>query len=178
MAGCSWCDSATAGMVLGFAGHRGPRRRGHRCRHGAGPHGGRLDAAARTSTLFYVDTLEFLRRGGRISAASALLGTALSVKPILHVSGGQVVLKEKVRTAARALGRLTELAVAAAESSNVDIAVQHLGAAGRAEDLRASLVERLGERLRHVCVMEVGAVVAAHTGPGVIGATVHRRVDA
>ena len=54
-------------------------------------------AAERTHTLFYVDTLEFLRRGGRISAASALLGTALSVKPILYVRDGEVVLREKVR---------------------------------------------------------------------------------
>jgi DegV family protein with EDD domain len=170
-------DSATAGMGLGFAAIE--------ARDAAATGAGMeqvgkvaLDAAARTSTLFYVDTLEFLRRGGRISAASALVGTALSVKPILHVSAGQVVLKEKVRTAARALGRLAELAVAAAEASDVDIAVQHLGAAERAEDLRSSLAERLGERLRQVCVMEVGAVVAAHTGPGVIGATVHRRAGA
>jgi DegV family protein with EDD domain len=51
-----------------------------------------VEAASRTSTLFYVDTLEFLRRGGRISAASALLGTALSVKPILHMVDGDVAV--------------------------------------------------------------------------------------
>ena len=49
------------------------------------------DHASRVSTLFYVDTLEFLRRGGRIGAASALLGTALSVKPILHVVDGAIL---------------------------------------------------------------------------------------
>lgn len=132
-------------------------------------------AAGQTSTLFYVDTLEFLRRGGRISAASALLGTALAVKPILHVSGGEVVLKEKVRTAGRALARLTELAAEAAGESDVDIAVQHLGAAGRAEALRESLLARLGGQVRSHYVLEIGAVVAAHTGPGVIGVALRRR---
>jgi DegV family protein with EDD domain len=132
-------------------------------------------AAGRTSTLFYVDTLEFLRRGGRISAASALVGTALSVKPILYVSGGTVVLKEKVRTAGKALARLADLAVEAAQESTVDIAIQHLGAADRAEALRADLGGRLGERIGDVYVLEVGAALAAHTGPGVIGVAVYRR---
>ena len=93
------------------------------------------------STLFYVDTLEFLRRGGRISAASALLGTALAVKPILHVVDGEVVLEEKVRTSARALARLADLAVEAARESDVDIAVQHLGAPDRAQALHDTLLD-------------------------------------
>jgi DegV family protein with EDD domain len=118
--------------------------------------------------------LEFLRRGGRISAASALLGTALSVKPILHVVGGEVVLREKVRTASRALARLVELATEAAGESDVDIAVQHLGAVDRATALHDALRERLEGRVRQAYLSEVGAVVAAHTGPGVIGVAVHR----
>jgi DegV family protein with EDD domain len=133
-----------------------------------------LAAAARTQTLFYVDTLEFLRRGGRISAASALLGTALSVKPILHVVGGEVVLREKVRTAGRALARLAELATDAAGQSDVDVAVQHLDALDRATALHDALRDRLGSRIRRAYLSEVGAVVAAHTGPGVIGVAVHR----
>jgi len=134
-----------------------------------------LAAVERVSTLFYVDTLEFLRRGGRITAAQALLGTALAVKPILHVVRGEVVLKEKVRTSSRALARLADLAVEAAQESDVDIAVQHLGAADRAKALHDSLLDRLGDRVRDRYLSEVGAVVAAHTGPGVIGVTVYRR---
>ncbi|MDT5024270.1 MAG: fatty acid kinase fatty acid binding subunit, partial [Micromonosporaceae bacterium] len=121
-------DAATAGMGVGFvaiAAHQAASRGGVV----AAVRDAALVAAARTHTLFYVDTLEFLRRGGRISAASALLGTALSVKPILHVLGGEVVLREKVRTAGRALARLVELAAEEAGESDVDIAVQHLGAA-------------------------------------------------
>jgi len=137
-----------------------------------------LAASARLSTLFYVDTLEFLRRGGRITATQAFVGTALAVKPILHVVHGEVVLKEKVRTSGRALARLADLAVEAAGQSDVDIAVQHLDAPDRAKALYDTLVQRLGDRARGRYLSEVGAVVAAHTGPGVIGVTVHRRPDA
>lgn len=131
-------------------------------------------AVAATTTFFYVDTLEFLRRGGRISAASALLGTALSVKPILHVADGAIGAREKVRTASRALDRLVDLAVEVAGESEVDIAVHHLGAAERADGIRDALAGRLGDRLRHRWTSEVGAVVAAHAGPGLVGVVVHR----
>jgi DegV family protein with EDD domain len=131
-------------------------------------------AAKHLSTLFYVDTLEFLRRGGRIGAASALLGTALSVKPILHVVDGEVVLREKVRTSARALARLGDLVMEEAGDSDVDIAVQHLDASDRAQALYGLLLTRLGSRVRRSYVSEVGAVVAAHTGPGVIGVCIRR----
>ena len=135
-----------------------------------------LAAVERVSTLFYVDTLEFLRRGGRITAAQALLGTALAVKPILHVVRGEVVLKEKVRTSSRALARLADLAVEAAQESDVDIAVQHLGAPDRAQALHDTLLDRLGDRVHDRYLSEVGAAIAAHTGPGVIGVTLYRRV--
>jgi DegV family protein with EDD domain len=131
--------------------------------------------AARVSTLFYVDTLEFLRRGGRIGAASALLGTALSVKPILHVVDGTIVIRDKVRTAGRALARIVDLAVEAAGTGEVDIAVHHLEAADRAVALVDAVSVRLGDRLRDCYLTELGAVVAAHVGPGVAGVVVHRR---
>jgi DegV family protein with EDD domain len=134
-----------------------------------------LAAVERTSTFFYVDTLEFLRRGGRINAASALLGTALSVKPILHVVDGEVKMRDRVRTAGRALARLVDLAVEAAGDSDVDVGVHHLGAPERANDLTAELASRLDGRLREVYVSEIGAVVAAHVGPGLACVVVHRR---
>jgi DegV family protein with EDD domain len=131
-------------------------------------------AIDRTTTLFYVDTLEFLRRGGRIGAASALLGTALSVKPILRVTNDGIVVSDKVRTASRALARLVDLAVAAAGDSDVDIAVHHLVAPERAESLLQALTSRLGDRVRRSYVTEVGAAVAAHAGPGLASVVVHR----
>ena len=137
----------------------------------------RAEASAaidRTTTLFYVDTLEFLRRGGRIGAASALLGTALSVKPILHTTAQGVVVREKVRTASRALTRLADFAVESAGDATVDVAVHHLASPERADALAATLKERLGGQLRAAYLTEVGAVVGAHVGPGMVAAVVYR----
>ncbi|MGX2997277.1 DegV family protein [Streptomyces sp. JNUCC 64] len=125
-----------------------------------------------TSAYFYVDTLDYLRRGGRIGAAQALLGSALAVKPLLQLSDGRIEPLEKVRTATKAIARLEELAAERAASAGpVDIAVHHLAAAERA----ASLAERLRTRiptLGEVHVSEVGAVIGAHTGPGLLGVVV------
>jgi DegV family protein with EDD domain len=132
-----------------------------------------VETAERTTTLFYVDTLEHLRRGGRIGAAQALLGTALAVKPILHVREGRIVPLEKVRTVSKGIARLEALAVAAAGDGPADIAVHHLAAGERA----ALLAERLRARLpqvRRFYASEVGAVVGAHVGPGVLGVVVVR----
>ncbi|TDB73051.1 DegV family protein [Micromonospora sp. KC723] len=134
-------------------------------------------AVARTSIFFYVDTLEFLRRGGRINAAEALLGTALSVKPIMHMPDGAIVLRDKVRTASRGLARLVDLAVEAADDADVDLGVHHLAAPQRAEQLVAALTDRFGARLHDTYVSEAGAVVAAHAGPGLASVVVHRRAD-
>jgi DegV family protein with EDD domain len=167
-------DSGTAAMGLGFPAlaAAASAREGHDLEtvtRTAAEH------AARVTTLFYVDTLEFLRRGGRIGAASALVGTALSVKPILHVEDGAVVVRDRVRTAGRALTRLVDLAVEAAGDGEADVAVHHLGTPDRASALVDALSERLGDRLRDCYLTEVGAVVAAHTGPGLAGVVVHRR---
>ncbi|NIL58943.1 DegV family protein [Salinispora arenicola] len=132
-------------------------------------------AVARTTIYFYVDTLEFLRRGGRINAASALLGTALSVKPIMYMPDGAIVLRDRVRTVSRGVARLVDLAVEAAGEADVDLALHHLAAPQRAEALRVALAVRLGDRLRDTYVSEAGAVVAAHAGPGLAGVVVHRR---
>ncbi len=165
-------DSRSAAMGLGFAVIAAAE---------AARDGGSLSevyevavrTAQRTTTLFYVDTLEHLRRGGRIGTAQALLGTALSVKPILTVADGAIVLKEKVRTASRAMARLEALTLEAANESTVDIAVHHLAAAVKA----AALADRLKEQvpgLRRLYTSEIGAAVGAHVGPGMLGAVVVR----
>lgn len=133
--------------------------------------------ASATTSLFYVDTLEHLRRGGRIGAAAALLGSALAVKPLLEIADGRIATRDKVRTAARALHRLEELAVAAAEDVPVDVTVAHLANADRAAALAASLRARLAGNLqgREVMVGEVGAVLGAHVGPGMVAVVVSPR---
>ena len=165
-------DSRSAAMGLGFAVLAAAKA----AAAGGSPeevYAAAVGTAERTTTLFYVDTLEHLRRGGRIGAAQALLGTALSVKPILHVREGRIVPLEKVRTVSKGIARLEALAVAAAGAGPADVAVHHLAAAERA----ALLAERLRTRLPQVgqfYASEVGAVVGAHVGPGVLGVVVVR----
>jgi DegV family protein with EDD domain len=133
--------------------------------------------AAATTTLFYVDTLEYLRRGGRIGAAAALLGGALAVKPLLKIADGTVANLEKVRTSAKALARMEDLLVEAAGEQQVDLCVSHLASPDRAGALAERLTERLSANLsgREVWCGELGAVLGAHVGPGMVAACVAPR---
>jgi DegV family protein with EDD domain len=127
--------------------------------------------AAEMSAYFYVDTLDYLRRGGRIGAAQALFGSALAMKPLLQLADGRIELLEKVRTASKAITRLEEIAVERAGTRRVALAVHHLASADRA----AALADRLRERvpgLDELVVSEVGAVIGAHAGPGLLGVVV------
>jgi DegV family protein with EDD domain len=133
------------------------------------------DVARRCRIFFSLDSLERLRRavgsGGR-----AWVGTALAVKPLLHVAQGRILPLEKVRTTARAAQRLVELAAQAAGEGPVDVAVQHLAAAARAEEVAARLRERLD--VARLLVSEVGAVIGAHVGTGLVGVVVVPRTGA
>jgi DegV family protein with EDD domain len=169
-------DSRQVGMGTGFAVLSAADARD------AGGAAADVAAAARrrvslTTSLFYVDTLEYLRRGGRVGAAAALVGSALAVKPILRIDEGRVVPFERVRTAGKALARLEELAADAAGSAQVDVAVAHLANADRAGTLAERLAERLAAGLegRSVHVGEIGAVLGAHVGPGMVAVVVSRR---
>jgi DegV family protein with EDD domain len=126
--------------------------------------------AEAATALFYVDTLEYLRRGGRIGAAAALLGGALSVKPLLRIDDGRVVNLDRVRTSSRALTRMEDLIVEAAGEQRVELCVSHLANPDRAGDLAGRLGERLADNLdgRDVWCGELGAVLGAHVGPGMV----------
>jgi DegV family protein with EDD domain len=168
-------DSRQLGMGTGFAVLTAADvlDRGGSAEEAAGAALARADA---TTSLFYVDTLEYLRRGGRIGTAAAMFGSALAVKPLLEIVGGKIGPREKVRTASRALSRLEELAVAAAENRAVDVAVAHLANPDRAEALAAHLRERLADQLcGEVWLGEVGAVIGAHVGPGMVAVVVAPR---
>jgi DegV family protein with EDD domain len=129
------------------------------------------ETGAATRTFFVVDTLEHLRRGGRIGAAAALLGSALAVKPVLHVADGQVVPLERVRTSGRALHRLVQRAADVAGDRPVAAAVHHLAAPERAQRLADQLTARL-PALQELYVSELGAAVGAHVGPGAVGVVI------
>ncbi len=122
---------------------------------------------------FLVDSLEHLRRGGRLSAPAAALGTVLGLRPILTLSDGGVALLERVRTRRAGRDRLVALALADVSArSSARVAVHHLGQPEVAQTLANELVAALGDRLVEVVVSESSAVLAAHAGPGVLGIVV------
>ncbi|MEO3856093.1 DegV family protein [Acrocarpospora sp. B8E8] len=127
--------------------------------------------AAATQSFFYVNTLEYLRRGGRIGAAATMLGSALAIKPLLHLTNGSITLLEKVRTTTRALARLEDLATSTAGETPVNIAIQHLSTPTQADSLATRLTTRI-PNLNHMMIVEVGAAIAAHTGPGMLAVTI------
>lgn len=166
-------DSRSIAMGLGFAVLAAAEiaRAGGTAEEAAAAARRRLAA---THSILYVDTLEYLRRGGRIGAAASLLGSALMIKPLLHIEDGMIVPLEKVRTASRALARLEDLAVRAAGEGPVDVAVHHLAAREKAESLAGNLARRI-PGLRRLEIVEVGAAVAVHVGPGMLGVVVSGR---
>ncbi len=126
-----------------------------------------------SSIFFYVDSLEFLERGGRINAVQARMGTAMNLKPILHMINGKVEQRELVRTREKALNRMVDLVCAAARIKS-QIAVHHVAAPSVAEDLAKQLRIRTG--LNDIAVSAVGAVVGTHVGPGAIAIVVSPQV--
>ena len=119
----------------------------------------------RVQTFFSVATLEFLRRGGRIGRASAMLGSVLQVKPVLCIRDGLVTPLERVRTFDRALNRIVELSREVDSGKGLCVIVGHGDAEADAERVAREL-EPIAETLM---IQPLGPVVGAHAGPGVVG---------
>ncbi|WIX79025.1 DegV family protein [Amycolatopsis carbonis] len=161
-------DSGTASMSLGYAAVSAARVAG------AGGQLARvLEAAERrvraATELIYVDTLEYLRRTGRVGAAQSLVGTAFSIKPLLTVRNGEVSPLARVPGAKRAMNRLVDLAVKAAGDQRVDVAVTRFGSD------ETEVVRRLRDRIPGITDVVVGdasTVIGAHVGPGALSITV------
>jgi len=158
-------DSRSIGMGLGFA----VMAAAMAAASGANAH----DAAARameqaqnTQIYFYVDTLEYLRRGGRIGNTNARLGTALQVKPILQIADGRVEPVDRVRTESKAIARLIELGLAAQAGRSCLVSISDLDAPGRVEAVIDQW--RVAAPDSPIIRSTIGGVVGAHTGPGVI----------
>jgi len=124
-----------------------------------------IDMRASVQTYFSVATLEFLRRGGRIGRASALLGSVLQVKPVLCIRDGLVTPLERVRTFERALNRVVELTREVDRGHGVCVIVGHADAEADAERIGREL-DSIAETLM---IQPLGPVVGAHAGPGVVG---------
>src|SRR5206468_9953546 len=116
---------------------------------------------------FAIDTLEFLRRSGRIGGAAAWIGSTLKIKPILTLER-EMTPVERVRTTKRMLERIVAYAHQRKESGADGWVVQHI----QAEEQAQGLIDTLRAEVFDddpVFVSEVGPVIAAHTGPGMLG---------
>lgn len=119
----------------------------------------------RVTVYVCVDTLEYLKKGGRIGRASSFLGSVLSIKPILHVEDGEVAPFERVRTRTRATERIFELAASMGRAREMFVATGGDDAPAR------ELIERLRPILTHtdLIVGQLGPAVGVYTGPGALG---------
>jgi DegV family protein with EDD domain len=124
-------------------------------------------ARAELKMWFAVDTLEYLRRGGRIAGASAWLGSALKIKPILTVAS-EITPIERVRTSRRAFERMVDLMRELAERGADAYMVQHIQAPAEAAELARRGTEIFGRA--PLVVSEIGPVIGTHVGPGLLGA--------
>ncbi|MFY9265075.1 MAG: DegV family protein [Solirubrobacterales bacterium] len=125
----------------------------------------------RLSFWFALDTLEYLRRGGRIGAVASMVGTAVQIKPILTVTREGIVPVERVRTESRVLSRIVDLGAEFIPEGG-DFIVQHAQAPDRAQIVIDALTERLGKGPKNQ-PGEIGPVIGAHVGPGLIGVGVY-----
>jgi DegV family protein with EDD domain len=116
---------------------------------------------------FAIETLEYLRRGGRIAGAQAWVGTALKIKPILTVES-EITPIERVRTSRRAFERLVDLLRTRHEDGADAYMVQHIQAPRQAEELAARGREIFGTD--PLVTSEIGPVIGTHVGPGLLGA--------
>lgn len=164
-------DSLTVGMALGFAALRASASRADADPDVVARSAERV--AAGSTVLFAVDSLEHLRRGGRLGPMAATLGTVLGLRPVLGVRDGRLEVVEKARTGARARARVIELTAAdALRRGRCDLAVHHLGQPESAQEVAERLRAACGAAVRDVHVAEISAVVGAHVGPGLLATVV------
>ncbi|MGB8214768.1 MAG: DegV family protein [Anaerolineales bacterium] len=126
------------------------------------------EARKHTGVYFVVDTLEFLRRGGRIGGAQAMLGSALNIKPLLELREGRIESVEKVRTKGKAINRMIELVVdKVSGQSPIHLATLHANAEAEARSTLEAAVARLNpvEQI----LASLSPAVGTHAGPGTVG---------
>lgn len=128
-------------------------------------------AMDRVYWVAFLDTLEYLQRGGRIGKARSLVGSILSIKPLLHCEDGEIAPFERVRTRTKAVERLFEIATQDGTIKRLIVA-----AAGN-EDEAVAFMERLRPVLPHTEFLlgQLGPVVGVHAGPGALGVCMVRR---
>jgi DegV family protein with EDD domain len=159
-------DSRSTSMGLGFATLAAAQAAADGKTLDEVEHAARSTATA-SRVMFVVETLEYLHRGGRIGGASKFLGTALSLKPLLHLNEGRVDALEKIRTKKKAVDRLLELAVQYADGSPARASVIHAGVPEEAEALKHQVANQIDCLELHIAA--ISPAISVHTGPGAVG---------
>lgn len=127
------------------------------------------------NVIFTVETLEYLQKGGRIGGATAFLGSALSIKPILYVKDGRIEPLERQRTRKRAVNRLFELLEEHAGSDEIHAAVLYCDVPDEAKEFGEQISKRFNCAELHV--VDAGPVIGTHAGPGTLGAGFYKSSD-
>jgi DegV family protein with EDD domain len=163
-------DSGTLGMSLGFA-----VLAASRVAQAGGEVGQVLAIAgvriARSTELVHVETLDYLRRGGRIGAAAHLIGNTFAIRPTLTIRAGEVAPLGRTLGADRALRKMVDKAVDLAGGRAVDLAVEHVGEDSRVPAIMESLRKRIPD-IKDLVSVPVASIIAAHVGPGAMGITI------
>lgn len=127
-----------------------------------------LERIKQNMNLFFtVETLEYLHKGGRIGGATAFLGSALSIKPVLYVKDGRIEPLERVRTRKRAIARLLELVEEKVGAKETHFAILHCEADEEAREFGEQLKAKFN--CAELDIFEAGPVIGTHAGPGTLG---------
>jgi DegV family protein with EDD domain len=165
-------DSRGIAMMLGFAVQVGAK-----LANSGGSHAEVLDLIQRkcagASIIFYVDSLEFLEKGGRITAMQAKMGASMNLKPLLHMINGKVEQQELVRSSEKSIARMIEIVAAAARIKS-EIAIHHVEAFESASLVAQELKDITG--VEAISISSAGAVVGTHVGPGALAVVVSPQV--
>jgi DegV family protein with EDD domain len=163
-------DSGTLGMSLGFAVLAAARvaRQGAELSDVLAIAGNRI---VRSTELLHVDSLEWLRRSGRVGAAAHFIGNTFAIKPMLTVKDGEVAPLERTVGADRSVRKMVDRAVRLAGGQPVDIAVEHIGTDDRVPRVLGALRKRVAN-IRELMPVSVTSIITAHVGPGAMGITV------
>lgn len=164
-------NSRSAAMGVGFIAQAAARAAA------GGAHLDAVEAAARAAiprgrVFIVVHRLDNLRRGGRIGKGASWLGTALSLKPLLHLDvDGRLVLAQRVRTVSKAHAAMVDAIAETVGDRSASISVHHVDNHDAAAELGAALTARLPQ-LESLTVTDMGAVLAVHVGGGAVGACI------
>ncbi|SIS07858.1 DegV family protein [Williamsia sterculiae] len=169
-------DSRSVGMAVGFAAVAAAKAAAEGADRDRA-YEAAIRASATSDSLICVQTLDQLRRSGRISAATRLFGTALSIRPVLAVVDGSLVVRDKQRTFGKATAKMVNATVDAVAARPTVVGVLHSGAPDAADAVADELGRRLGS-VTSLLINDIGPVLTSHVGTGAVGVVVCPQMSA